>query len=433
MQEQKNMPDIYKKSRIFYIIEATLEYFISILVSGAYLARITDAVGIPDDVTGILSSLVSFACVAQLAALALMNRRSVKRIVTIGHTVNQLLFALLYLTPFIPVPTEYRAYILAGALLLGHLISQMIHSSKINWFMELVDDKKRGVFTANKEIVSLLTGMVFTFAMGAVVDHFDAIGNQKGAFIFLAITVLGLCVLHTLTLVFSKEKTASEKAVKTEKVRIKDLLSNKELLKVLVIPVLWYMINYSTTPFLGTYQNKELGFTMVFISVISALSSIARSLASRPMGRLADKYSFSTMLILCFSINALAFAVNMFAVPDNGHILFTAYSILHAVSMAGINSSMINLVYDYVPRKMRVAALAFQGILAGLIGFLTTLAASRLVAYIQAAGNRFLGMNVYAQQVMSAIALILTLLTMLYLYTVVRRIHRAQVDYISQE
>ena len=429
MQAQKNAPDPYKRSRLLFVVEQALEYFISILIGGAYFARITEAAGIPDDVTGILTSLASFSCVAQLAALTLMRRRSVKRIITVGHTVNQLLFALLYLTPFVPVSSEYRACILAGCLLLGHLISQAIYSPQINWFMELVDDKKRGVFTANKEIFSLLSGMVFTFVMGAIIDRFDAAGNQTGSFILIAVTIFGLCALHTLTLVFSKEKTAPERAVKAEKVSLGELFSNRNLLKVLVIPVLWHIITYSTTPFLGTYQNKELGFSMVFISVISALSAIARSLASRPMGRLADKYSFATMLILCFAIKASSLAVNMFTAPANGHVLFTLYAVLQAMAMAGINSSMINLVYDYVPRRMRVAALALQSILAGIVGFVTTLLSSRLVAYIQKSGNRFLGMNVYAQQVMSAIALIITLLTIVYLYTVVRRIHRAQIDY----
>ena len=94
--------------------------------------------------------------------------------------------------------------------------------------------------------------------------------------------------------------------------------------------------------------------------------------------------------------------------------------------MAGINSALINLVYDYVPGRMRTAALAFQSILNGLVGFSTTLIASRLVAYIQRSGNHFLGFHIYAQQVLSAISCIACLLTILYLCLVVRRIRRVQ-------
>ena len=36
--------DVKKKNRILYIIEAALEYFVSIAVSGAYLAYLTTAI-----------------------------------------------------------------------------------------------------------------------------------------------------------------------------------------------------------------------------------------------------------------------------------------------------------------------------------------------------------------------------------------------------
>ena len=427
MQSNQKAPDIYKTSRVMYILEEMLNYFVHILTSGAYLARITNAVGISDAVTGILSSLISFACVAQLFSLFMMNKRSVKRFVTFGFLINQLLFVLLYLTPFIPIPNGARAYVLGACLLASQLFSQVVHSPKTTWFMSLVDDKKRGIFTANKEMISLVSGMLFTFVMGAVVDRFDAQGNERGSFIFIAITLLVLCLFHTLSLVFSKEKTTSEKVV-LEKVRLRELLTNPNLLKVIPVAVFWYVITYSTSPFYGTYVTKELGFSMVLISVISALGCLARALFSRPMGGFADKYSFSTMLILCFGFLALALLINTFTVPSNGKIFYTAYVVIHAFALAGINSSLINLIYDYVPSRMRVAALAFQNILAGLIGFLATVICSRLVAYIQSHGNQFLGINVYAQQILNAIGFVISLLAILYLCTVVKKIRRVTVD-----
>ena len=51
--------DDRKRNRILYIIEAALEYFVSIAVSGAYLACLTTAIGISDALTGVLPSFVS--------------------------------------------------------------------------------------------------------------------------------------------------------------------------------------------------------------------------------------------------------------------------------------------------------------------------------------------------------------------------------------
>ncbi len=45
-----------------YILEAALEYLISILVVGSFLATLTKELGMSDGLTGILSSVISLGC-----------------------------------------------------------------------------------------------------------------------------------------------------------------------------------------------------------------------------------------------------------------------------------------------------------------------------------------------------------------------------------
>jgi MFS family permease len=140
------------------------------------------------------------------------------------------------------------------------------------------------------------------------------------------------------------------------------------------------------------------------------------------MGKFADKYSFAKMLNICFIIMLVGFTINVFTVPENGKVLYTIYYVLYAIGMAGINSATINLIYDYVEKEKRVGALALSSTFSGFAGFFTTLAVSPLVSYIQASGNTFLGLNVYAQQVVSVMAVILLIVLIVYLNTVVRKI-----------
>lgn len=418
--------DPYKRSRFYHILEAAFEYFISLLTVDAYIARVATAVGMSDSTTGILTAFVSLGCGTQIFALFFARRRSVKSIVTVGHTLNQLCFTLVYLTPLLPDSFGNKSTYLLVFLLAGHLIANVIHAPKINWFMNLVDDKERGVFTANKEIVSLIGGMTFSFVMGRVIDGYTERGNENGAFTVCAITIFVLTLLHTLTLLLSKEKIQAEDSPEeaAEKVSLKSILSEKTLRKVIFVSILRSIAVYATTPFYGTYQNKELGFTMTFVSVLSIVYSITRALVSRPIGKFADKKSFRVSLTLCYAIEALGMLCVVFTVPGNGKIFFTAYKVLNAVSMAGINSGEINLIYDYVPKEKRMTALALKCSIAGIIGFLTTLAVSPLVDYIQAQGNTFLGMPLYAQQVVSVIGLVITLVIILYLNTVVKKIRQ---------
>jgi len=413
--------DEYRFSRLMFILVAALEYFVALTVGGAYLAKLTAYVGMSDAMTGILTAFVSLGCSMQIVAIFFTGLRSAKKLVCAANVADQALFALVYLTPLFPIPAAHRSMLLLVLLLVAHLVMNVVHSPKINWMMALVDDDKRGVFTANKEIVSLVGGMLFTFLMGAVIDTFEARGELLSAFAFCGITIFVLMLLHTLALFLSKEKTVEKTAVR---VPIRRMICNKNLLKVMLFAVLWHIAQYATTPFYGSYEVGALGFSMTFVAVLSAVCSLTRALCSRPIGRFADRHSFATMLIPCFAIWGVGYFINIFTVPANGKVLFFIYSLLNAISMGGINGGTINLIYDYVPHEQRVAALALQNSIAGVCGFLTTLAFSRLVDHIQANGNTFLGIRVYAQQVLSLFACVMILLVIGYLLLVIRKMHR---------
>ncbi|MBQ7089600.1 MAG: MFS transporter, partial [Clostridia bacterium] len=194
-----------KRSRVLYIIEAGLEYLISILVAGAYLAKLTESLGMSDQLTGIMSAVISLGHLFQLGSL-LMRPKRVKGLVVAFSIANQLLFMSLYVIPLGSGAKSFRTVLFVAAILLAYLLYNLVHPKKTNWFMSLIDDDKRGRFTSVKEMVSLAMGVAFTFAMGAVIDHFEAKGDLQTAFIVCGITIAVLTVLHTLTMIFSVEK-----------------------------------------------------------------------------------------------------------------------------------------------------------------------------------------------------------------------------------
>ena len=71
---------------------------------------------------------------------------------------------------------------------------------------------------------------------------------------------------------------------------------------------------------------------------------------------------------------------------------------------AGVGANLLNVTYSYVNEKYISEAMAIKNSISGICGFLASLAASALLANIQANGNTFLGIQVYGQQVLSAIS-----------------------------
>ncbi len=410
--------DGYKTSRFLYILEAALEYFVSIAVGTVYLAKITIYIGMSDTLTGILSSFVSLGCGFQLIAIFLANKRPVKSWVTAGHILSQILFALLYLVPIFSFTAAQKTGIFVGLLLAAQIIHNVINAPKINWFMSLVDDNKRGRFTAKKEIVSLTSGIVFSYGLGAAMDYFKSRGDMQTAFIVCGVGLFVLMVLHSLTLIFSKEKRVERPNISVRE-ELSDLMKNKTLFKLILVSVFWNVANYATASFTGTYQERELGFSTTFSTLIIMVGSLMRALVAQPMGKFADKTSFRKMLTVCFVIEAVAFGINIFTRPENGSWFYFTYYVLYCAGMAGINSAVINLIYDYVEQDKRTSALALQQTLAGFAGFFATLLLSPLVSAIQRSS-----FPLYAQQVLSIVSFAVVLIEIIYVNTVIRKLKR---------
>ena len=398
--------DQYRTSRVCYIVEAAAEYFISIMITGTFLAKLTQTLGFSDSLTALLTSFVSLGCSVQIIAIAFFRSGKVKTRVTIAHMLNQLFFMMVYLIPFIPLGIEGKTVLFAALLLGGYFISNLIAAPKINWFMSLIDDKKRGVFTSLVQTISLVGGMVFQLVMGNLIDRYEARGELKTALILCAVVIFVLMVIHSVSLILAKEKKQEER-VESKNINF-SVKIQKDLIKVILITVFWTVIDNVARPFFGTYQVKELGFNMTFVAILSATYSLVRVPCAFFFGRYADRSCFAKMLRVCYVVALVSFIFGGFTVPENGRVFFTAYYLLNAMAMGGIGIAQNNLILDYVPMEQRKNLLAIQGTIGGLAGFFTTLALTPLVTYIQGKGNMLLGVHIYAQQLLSMLAALLT-------------------------
>lgn len=262
--------------------------------------------------------------------------------------------------------------------------------------------------------------MIFSYLVSFVIDYFEEAGQLNVAFAISAVAIFLLTVWHTLTLWKTPEKELPvDTKVHNFKEAAKTVFSNKRVLKVLVCASLYYIVNNAVIASYGTYitnkpENFGLGLSMTLVAVISIMVSVTRALVSRPMGKFADKYSFKNSSILCYSLLAVSLAVNVFATPKNGLVFYIIYSLIHAVSMAGINSTIINLLYEEVEPEQRMCAYAVQQSIAGGIGFVSAIFAGIFVDWVQTDPSGTL-LELYAQQWLSIFGVILSVAVVLFI------------------
>ena len=401
--------DKYRRTRILYILQADFEYFISLLVAGSFLAAVTAQLGISDSLTGVISAIISLGQAFQL--LSIFIRKNIKREEVLFSAMNQLVFMCLYVIPLTGLPPGWKTALFIGAVTLAYFLYNIVHPKKIDWFMSMVEDGNRGRYTSVKEMVSLLTGMVFSYVMGSMSDYYRSIGQIRKSFAICAGVIFVLTVLHTLTMVLAAEKEEREGVSSgTGRGGRFGIIRDRNVLRVTAVLVIWHAANYVAVPFYGSYQIKELGFGLKYVSILGILYSSVRILFSFVWGAYADRRSFARMMRACMAVAAVGCLINVFTVPENGKLFFTTYYVCYAIAMAGIGNAAMNVVFDYVDASKRADALAVTQVVAGICGFATTLLASPLVTYVQDNGNMFLGMHVYAQQILSLLSCVLYLL-----------------------
>ena len=138
--------DPYAFSQKMYVLECAVAYFISIVTSGAYLAKLTTSIGISDSMTAILSNLTSLACVFQLLTIPLSHKKSYKGTVISTMLISHLLLGLLYLIPFFGFGTKINSALFFICIFFAHVFTQVCGPLKFTWFLSLPSPDRKGSF-----------------------------------------------------------------------------------------------------------------------------------------------------------------------------------------------------------------------------------------------------------------------------------------------
>ena len=235
--------DEYKLSRIVYILECMFEYFISILTTGAYLAKLTTTIGISDSMTAILSSLTSLAGIFQIVSIFLAHKTPVKRWVLPITFITQALVSTLYVIPFLNIGA-LAPVLFFVIIFVSKAAVNIVAPAKSNWFLSLVDDRHRGNFQAKINIVSLGGGMIFTFLASLTIDKFEANGNLSSAFITMTVVICILATLQILCLIIARERATDSAKKESPLSAIKKLCHNKIYVRILLFNLIWAVTDF---------------------------------------------------------------------------------------------------------------------------------------------------------------------------------------------
>lgn len=407
----------YKRSRKAYAMECTFEYFVSLLVTDAFLAKVLLSIGMSPGAIQPVATLIALSQLFQLFSIFVVQRiTNVKRFVIPIHMAGQLFFMLLYFVPFMPFAKEYKSVIAVSCIMIAYFGNYFVTNIIYNWGNSYVSPTWRGLFGAKKETLSLLSGIFPTLIIAYAMDAFERNDNLEGGFLFAAIGILIFCISDFVCLMLIKNDVKPrERIQKSEPIGVvmKKLSKIRGFWYILILTVLWNVGIYTTVGSLGTYKVEELGFDMWPVTWIAIGGCLARAALSRPFGKYADKHSRSKALILAMLMAVASFAVNIFTTPDSKYLIIV-HTLLYSACFAGIGVNMLNIVYSFVPSEYFVEVSAIKNCVGGVCGFLASFVAGQFVDYMIARGNHLFGIRVYAQQILSLVSVVVIVSAILF-------------------
>ena len=157
------------------------------------------------------------------------------------------------------------------------------------------------------------------------------------------------------------------------------------------------------------------------MSLIISIIGIAVSMISiKPMGRYSDKTSYIKGIELGLIIQLVSFFAIVLTTPKTWY-MFILHTVLQNISSQTMTQNMSNVLYSYVEKDYIAQAVTFANVIPGIIGFVAAILGGIMLDYIQSAGNVFMGIHIYGQQVMSVISAIFILASILMSHFVIAK------------
>lgn len=413
----------YIRSRKAYLFQALFEYLITLMVSNTFLSKLFISIGASDAVTGVVTSCTSLAFLMQLLLIFINDKiRNTKKTYLFFGTLSQFMLILVYLIPFLPAEQSLKVVLAITLFLVAYFMRMLVEPVLYRWANSYVSPNVLAEYSAKKEILSLIGGMIFSFAVGMIMDTFEADGKLIYGFLFIACTIF---VNGTLNFICASAIKNEEKKKETKKSGgLKEImqytLHNKKFRTAVTYVSIAQIGIFMTSGFLNTFKINELMMSLGVIEIINIAASSIRALISVRFGKYSDKYGFNNGIELGCIIMGFSFLLTVFCNKASWWLI-VIFTIVYGIGNAGISSNGINIVFKCVPNDYFVPAMAISRSIVGVCGFLASLVGGFILSYVQNNGNCIFGISVYGQQVLSVVSVVILIGAVIYNRFVVKK------------
>lgn len=359
------------------------------LASGVVVIGFALELGASAAMVGLLAALPFFAHLAQLPAVALVERVRRRRAIAVGAiTASRVVILLLATTPLIlPKPAALWALV-AGQALIALLVAvgSCAWNSWVHDFLRAADlgrifARRLALSTAFALAASVLASVVLSVwpqeqKLGAFAVLFF-LGAWAGFFssAFLA-RVPDTPMAQPTGKVFSYRRSLAEP------------LRDKNFRRLIIFVAAWSFANNLAAPFFAVYFIAQVGLDLSMVVILSVISQIANIATLSVWGRISDRYSNKSILQVAAPISLAGILALVFVdVPQSLALRLGLLALLHIVmgaAAAGVALANGNIALKLAPTGRATGYLAALGVAGALASGVAPLIGGALADWFSA-------------------------------------------------
>jgi len=349
----------------------------SVFTGGVVLTGFALALGANAFVIGLIAAIQVGANLLQVRAFRSLERNGNRKAMAIKFAATSRLvwiliggLAFINFEPFV----SYRIWLLLILIAFASGLGIFSLVPWISWLVDMVPQKVRGRFFAQRNLSAGAVGVVLGVAAGKFIDWWNAreIGPATHGFVVLifAGVVFGLWAAAIINKMYDPPftKPASQLTFwQSLQIPFRDPNFRR---------LFYFRINYDLSmgiagAFYGVYMLQQVGLSFTFVSAMAMLATLTNLLALKPWGKFLDKFGNKPILYICMIGKTVFALLRIFTTPNT----FWLYMVIHLFGVfdAGNAIAIPNLVFKIAPADRRANYIAVDGTVVGIAAMIAPL------------------------------------------------------------
>lgn len=380
-------PEELRRGQRALVLDGAWASLTGSLSGGVVLAAFALALGAGPIQIGLLAAIPYIAQVAQLPAIALVERvRQRRKIGVLAVTVARVFIILLAVLPFLPANASPLPLLIGAQFLICALGS--VGGCAINsWMHQLLPPGALGNFFAKQLFAATGFACLGTLAAGFLVDRSPFASSMHSyAFAFAAAGVAGF--ISTGYLARVPEPVMGDAGPPATMIsRLRAPIHDKHFRRLLILLGAWNLASNVAAPFVTVYLIQQLRYGLSTVTSLWVVSQLANVMTIFFWGRVSDRLSNKGVLSVVFPAY-FACILSLVFIDAQGRSVgqlgaLAAMHIVMGAAAGGIGLGTGNLGLKLAPQGQGTAYLAMTGLVTAVVGGLAPLAAGVLAQQLE--------------------------------------------------